>query len=401
MKTLAITLLSLVAVTAQTKRPMTPDDVMAVKSVNNARISPDGKLVLYELAYPDVKDDQARNEIWIAPAGAPLAGLAKPRKFTSGRDDRSPEWSPDGEWVAFLGARGAAPSAPAGERARAQLYVMPTFGGEAEALTDTKGGVAGFQWSPDSKRVAFVAQVPLTDADEKKQKDKDDARVVDHDYRYSHLWVLDVESKKASEIVKSDAVLADPQWSPDGTRLAYVARPTPKADDGSLSDIYIARADGSGTQRKLVENDGPDQDPRWSPDGKWIAFNSRDTRNGVLGVLHLKVISADGGAARELIADPDSPAAQIQWTRDGSAVYFREQHHTTAQIYRVPAGGGVPQAITQDEAVINSFSLSRAGDRVAFTRSDLQHAPDLYVSSFPKVDAQRVTDHNPQVAHRR
>jgi dipeptidyl aminopeptidase/acylaminoacyl peptidase len=403
-KTLTIALLSLATVLAQTKRPMTPDDVMAVKSVNNARISPDGKLVLYELAYPDLKDDQGRNEIWIAPAGAAVMGVAKPRKFTSGRDDRSPEWSPDGQSVAFLGARGAgstggsAPASPAGERPRAQIYVMSTFGGEAEALTEAKGGVTAFQWSPDSKRIAFVAQVPLTDADEKKQKDKDDARVVDHDYRYSHLWVIDVESKKASEIVKTDGVLADPQWSPDGTRLAYVTRPTPKADDGWLSDIYIARADGSGTPRKLLENAGPDQDPRWSPDGKSIAFNSRDMRNGVLGVMRLCVISAEGGAARELISDPDSTAAQVQWTRDGSAVYFRGEHHTTAQIYRVPASGGVPQAITRDEAVINSFSLSSAGDRIAFTRSDFQHAPDLYVSSFPKVDAERVTDHNPQVA---
>jgi dipeptidyl aminopeptidase/acylaminoacyl peptidase len=403
-KTLTIALLSLATVLAQTKRPMTPDDVMAVKSVNNARISPDGKLVLYELAYPDLKDDQGRNEIWIAPAGAAVMGVAKPRKFTSGKDDRSPEWSPDGQSVAFLGARGpgsiggSAPASPAGERPRAQIYVMPTFGGEAEALTEAKGGVTAFQWSPDFKRIAFVAQVPLTDADEKKQKDKDDARVVDHDYRYSHLWVIDVESKKASEIVKSDGVLADPQWSPDGTRLAYVTRPTAKADDGSLSDIYVARADGSGTPRKLLENAGPDQDPRWSPDGKSIAFNSRDTRNGVLGVMRLCVISAEGGAARELISDPDATAAQIQWTRDGSAVYFRGEHHTTAQIYRVAASGGVPQAITRDEAVINSFSLSNAGDRAAFTRSDFQHAPDLYVSAFPKVDAERVTDHNPQVA---
>ena len=202
MKTITIALLSLAAVAAQTKRPMTPDDVMAVKSVNNARIAPDGKLVLYELAYPDLKDDQGRNEIWIAPVGAGVTGVAKPRKFTSGRDDRSPEWSPDGQSVAFLGARGAtaAPTSPPGERPRAQVYVMPTFGGEAEALTDAKGGVTAFQWSPDSKRIAFVAQVPLSDSDEKKQKDKDDARVVDRDYRYSHLWVIDVESKKASEI---------------------------------------------------------------------------------------------------------------------------------------------------------------------------------------------------------
>ena len=90
-------------------------------------------------------------------------------------------------------------------------------------------------------------------------------------------------------------------------------------------------------------------------------------------------------------------AAQIQWARDGSAVYFRAKHYTTAQIYRVPAAGGVPQEITRDEAVINSFSLSGAGDLVAFTHSDFEHAPDLYVSSFPRFDAQRVTDHNPQV----
>src|ERR1700730_4669936 len=143
-KTLTIAFFSLATVVGQTKRPMTPDDVMAVKSVNNARISPDGKLALYEVAYPDLKDDQGRNEIWIAPAGAPMAGLAKPRKFTSGRDDRSPEWSPDGQSVAFLGARSAAAAAPAtppGERPRAQIYVMPTFGGGAEALNDEEGGV--------------------------------------------------------------------------------------------------------------------------------------------------------------------------------------------------------------------------------------------------------------------
>jgi dipeptidyl aminopeptidase/acylaminoacyl peptidase len=401
-KTFAIALLSLATVVAQTKRPMTPEDVMAVKSVNNARISPDGKLVLYELAYPDLKEDQGRNEIWIAPAGAAVMGVAKPRRFTSGKDDRSPEWSPDGQSIAFLGARGgatgAASTTPAGERPRAQIYVMSTFGGEAEALSDAKGGVTAFQWSPDSKRIAFVAQVPLTDADEKKQKDKDDARVVDRDYRYSHLWVIDVESKKASEVVKSDGVLGDPQWSPDGTRLAYVSRPTPKADDGSLSDIYIARADGSGTPRKLAENEGPDQDPRWSPDGKSIAFNSLDIRNGVLGVMRLYVISAEGGAPRQLISDPDSTAAQVQWSRDGSALYFRGEHHTISQIYRIPKAGGAPQAITRDDAAINSFSLSSADDRVAFTRSDFQHAPDLYVSTFPKVDAERVTDHNPQIA---
>jgi dipeptidyl aminopeptidase/acylaminoacyl peptidase len=397
MKTIAVALLPLAVAVAQTKRPMTPDDIIAVKSVNNARISPDGKLVLYEVAYPDIKEDQGRTEIWIAPAGTPVAWLSKPRKLTSGRDDRSPDWSPDGQWIAFLGARGGSSTAPAGERPKTQLYRMPLYGGEAEALTDGAGGVTALAWSSDSKRIAYVAQVPLTDAEEKKQRDKDDARLIDHDDRFSHLWVIDLDSKEKHEIVKSDAALADPQWSPDGTRLAYVSRPTPRADDGSLSDIYIARADGSAAPRKLLDNAGPDQDPRWSPDGKWIAFNSGDAGHGPLGVPHLKVIPADGGAPRELVGDPDSSAEQIQWARDGSAIYFRAGHHSTSQIYRVAPTGGAPQPITRDEAVVGSYSLSSGGDRVAFTRSDLEHAPDLYVSSFPQMDAQRVTDHNPQV----
>jgi Tol biopolymer transport system component len=385
MKTLTIALVSLATLAAQTKRPMTPEDILAVKAVNNARISPDGKVVLYELTYPDLKDDQSRTEIWVAPTGG------KPHKFTSGKDDRSPEWSPDGEWVAFLSARGAGPTPAPGERPRSQIYVMPAFGGEAEALTDAKGGVTAFAWSPDSKRIAYVATVALTEAEEKKQKDKDDTRVIDGDYRYSHLWVIQADSKKATELVKSNALLADPRWSPDGTRLAYVSRPTPKADDGTFSDIHIASADGSGTPRKLLENEGPDQDPRWSPDGKWIAFNSRDDRNGVLGVLRLRLISADGGVARDVVSEPDSAVSAIEWSHDGSSLYFRTQHHSTAQLYRVPVKGGPPEPLTRDEAVINSFSLSKAGDRVAFTRSDLQHAPDLYVSAFPRIDAQRVT----------
>ncbi len=384
-------LLSVLGLTAA-PRPMTPDDILNVKALNNAKISPDGKLVLYEVAYPDLKDDHGRTEIWIAPAGAEW----KPRRFTSGKDDHAPDWSPDGQWVAFLSSRASAAPTP-GERPKAQVYVMPAFGGEAEALTDAKGGVSAFNWSPDSKRIAFTAQVPLTEAEEKKQKDKDDAKVVDTDWRFSHIWVIDVESKKANEVVKTDAVLSDPQFSPDGKHLAYVSRPTTKADDGPLSDIYIAESDGTGAPRKLLDNPGPDEEPRWSPDGKWIAFNSRDTRNGVLGIPHLKVISSSGGEPRDLIADPEAAAASLRWSSDGSSIYFRAPHHTTAQIYRVSINGGKPEALTNAETVINSFSISNANDRVAFTQSDLQHAPDLYVSALPKVDARRITDQNPGI----
>ena len=390
--TFGIVLFLVASVTAQTRRPMTPEDVLAVKAINAVRISPDGKLVVYELTYSDLKDNQPHNEIWLASATA-SAETFKARKFTSGREDRSPQWSPDGQWLAFLGTRGQ--TVAGGDPPRAQVYVMPAFGGEAEPATDAKGGVTAFAWSPDGKQIAFVATMPLTEAQEKDQKDKNDARVVDGDYRFSHLWLLDIESKNPRKLVESDAVLADPQWSPDGTRLAYVSRPTPKADDGEVSDIYVAHVDGSAPPRKLLDNEGPDESPRWSPDGRSIAFNSRDRQHGGLGIQHLVIIAAEGGKPRELISNPDGVATDLAWSSDGSHLYFRSAHHTTSQIDRVAATGGPVEALTHGEAVVGSFSVSRDQSRVAFSRSDLQHAPDVYVSPLPAVDGKRVTDNNP------
>ena len=101
---LAFTALAL----AQSKRPMTPDDVIALQSVADAQISPDGKSVLYTLARADMKDDRTRTEIWIVPAAG-----GKARKFTAGPDDSSPRWSPDGQSIAFLSNRPEPGAAPA------------------------------------------------------------------------------------------------------------------------------------------------------------------------------------------------------------------------------------------------------------------------------------------------
>jgi len=379
-----------VSLTAQSPRVMTPDDVLAVEAIGAVKVSPDGTRVLYELTYADLKDDATRSEIWLASTIDPSA---KPRKFTASREDRSPAWSPDGRSIAFLSTRGSG----GGDSPRAQVYVMSASGGEADALTDAKGGVTGFSWSPDSKRIAFIATEPLTEAQEKDQKDKNDARVVDGDYRFSHLWMIDVESKRAKAVVSNNAALADPNWSPDGTRLAYVSRPTPKTDDEELADVYVANVDGTGTPRKLLENEGPDTSPRWSPDGKSIALNTYDPKRGKLGIEHLVVIPAEGGKARDLIANPDGIATDIAWSADGSHLYFRTAHHTTTNVFRIAAGGGAPEALTHDEAVINSFSVSADGTRIAFARSDLLHAPDVYTSAVPVSNAQRITDHNAAV----
>src|SRR3954453_23525825 len=80
---------------------MTPDDVLALKTVADAQISPDGKLVAYTVAHADLKDNKARSEIWVVPFEG-----GKARRFTGGPEDTSPRWSPDGQWVGFLSTGG-------------------------------------------------------------------------------------------------------------------------------------------------------------------------------------------------------------------------------------------------------------------------------------------------------
>src|SRR6185295_13043450 len=174
----------------------------------------------------------------------------EPLRLTNNKkNDNQPRWSPDGKRIAFLSAREEKP----------QIFLISPFGGEPEKLTDSKSGVTSFQWSPDGKRIAFVAPQDPTADEEKKLKDKDDAQVIDKDFKYARISVIDVTTKKTGVLVKGEFSASDPQWSPDGRRVAFVTNPTPKADDGTLSDIWVIDAiDAGGSevgalQKKLAD----------------------------------------------------------------------------------------------------------------------------------------------------
>lgn len=414
------------------KRAMTFEDVLAVKNVSDAQVSPDGKWVAYVVTSTDLKENATDADIWLVST----AGGDPIRLTTSKKNDNQPRWSPDGKWLGFISAREEKP----------QIFLISPFGGEAEKLTGSKTGVQSFQWSPDGSRIAYVAAQEPTPEEERKQKDKDDAQVVDRDFKFARIWVIDLRTKKASELVSGEFTASDPQWSPDGRQLAYVVNPTPKADDGSRSDIWVTDAAASSdvaalqnklaelreslaslstagdrnyfrvmevqsqiaatqkeiaaksNRRKLVENDGPDFAPRWSPDGKQIAYLSRDLKAGEIGQQRLTVIAADGGVAREVATPFEYQPGPPRWSADGRTIYFNAGVRTTSQLFSVPASGGAPKQLSNVSGVIGQASFSRDGSVVAFTKSDLQHPDDVYIAKgLPVAEPTRLTDHNPQV----
>src|SRR5713226_1675293 len=250
------------------------DQSLEMKSVFNPRISPDGRRVVYELQSTNWEDNSFDRNLWIADvASGESHALTSAKKSST-----NAAWSLDGKWIAFLSDRpGQIAGTPEGKK---QLYVISADGGEAQQLTKSETGVNAFEWAPDSKRIAFSGE----DAEPKAMKDRKEKYgeydVVHADYRMVHLWTLEIpvdgagaipEPKRLTEGDKFSA--GEFSWSPDGTRIAFSAQRDPDLISPETRDIYVVSV-SDGKVKKIVSTPGPDTNPKWSPDGKQIAFET-------------------------------------------------------------------------------------------------------------------------------
>src|SRR5438477_9648608 len=135
-------LLAAGSVSAQA-RALRPDDIFAIKDVSDPEVSPEGRWVAFTVTRRDAKEDESDTDIYMAP----LAGGPALRLTTSPKPERSPRWSPDGKWLAFLSGR---------EGKNTQVWLMSREGGEAVKLTDFKASVSSMAWSPDSTRLGLI-----------------------------------------------------------------------------------------------------------------------------------------------------------------------------------------------------------------------------------------------------
>ena len=180
---------------AGTKK-MTVEDSLAIHRVASPKFSPDGNWILYAETEWDRKNDRQVSHIWLARA----SGGSAPVKFTAGeKGETAPQWAPDGSHIAFLADRGAADS-----KSGNQIWLIRPDGGEAEKLTSEDTAITEYQWAPNGKRIAYItADTPKDKADrEKRKKDKFDAILVDADYNYSHLWIVDADGKNKKRVTE-------------------------------------------------------------------------------------------------------------------------------------------------------------------------------------------------------
>lgn len=333
------------------RRKVEVEDLYRYRLVSDPQASPDGRLVAYTQTRLRKKKNDYASNIWLVASD----GSTEPIKFTgSDKRDMSPKWSSNGREIAFLSTRSGKP----------QIWVIPVGGGEARQLTRIKRGVGEFEWSPDGRWIAFTSKVdneedkkatskaksesegnreedsenrepsgrsgeegfgPLMpaagewDDDEDEEKDEEDkgdhARVITRLFykgdgqgffeRRSHLFLVPSKGGQPKQVTEGDWDAGAPRWSPDGKTLAFISNQEQDADYTSIRDIFalsIGEDGQAGEMRRVSNHDISIWGMDWLPSGDGFAsYAHRRTNEGALAT-HLQVwtLPLDGGEARSL-----------------------------------------------------------------------------------------------------
>ncbi len=359
--------------------------MMKYKRTGNLDVSPDGKMVAYTVsnARMDGENSDFLTQIWVVAADG-----SSNHQFTFGdKSCSNPKFSPDGSWLAFTSARG--------KDSKNQIYVLRLAGGEAEMITSVPNSTGGFEWSPDSKRIAFTMIDTLPAAEAKARKEKRDWEVRD-EFQKAQLFTVSLEKNEKGEypvkrLTRADFHVSGFAWSPDSKTIAFSHQTDPWVDTWPTTDISTIPLD-SGAIKPLVTGSGMDADPVYSPDGKWIAYVSDGGEVNWAQKSHIYIVQSNGGSPRQLAATPDEQPNLIGWTADNKQILVSETYHTGSILCALPADGTALKKLEVNTSGVSSgYAMNRKGD-LAYFRQSPQVPADIYLATPSAFPGKKLTD---------
>jgi dipeptidyl aminopeptidase/acylaminoacyl peptidase len=386
---------------AQQKHAITYDDFAAVRAVSDPQPSPDGRQVLYTVRTTDVNRNtrSARTYVLSTTGGA---GRPFPGSNVSATEAR---WSPDGTHIAYI--------------ADDQLWVADATGANPKQLSKLTGGAPGPVWSPAGDRIAFTSAVYpecSTDAcnaarEKSAAETKVKAHVADHlMFRHwtawdngerSHLFVVALDGAQPKDLVQGARYDIPPgpfggsegyAWSPDGRELAYTAKDQGRADAWSTDlNLYTISTAGGTPVVITAANKGADENPVYSPDGRFIAYASQARAGFESDRWRLMLYSRADRTTRELLPAWDRNADSYFWAPDMSAIYVQTTDAARDKLYRVRLSSSTsPSAVhaaAAPELLVGehnnaSFVLAGGGRMLAWVRDAAQFPAEVYVGEI-------------------
>jgi len=385
------------------------EEVISLRSVGGISLSADGKHVAYTVQTTDWNDNRYDNEIWLSKNGAKPFQLTHTPKNSS----TSPAFSPDGNWIAFLADRGG----------KNQIHVMRLEGGEARAVTKEEEGISYFEWHPNGKSFVFVKAEKEDKAKKDREKRYGAYETDDKDFTLSHLWriefnpdLLDPAERPCYETTDSLKIKAGClQWpkaerltegkftvtsfivSPDGNQVAFGHQPNPLINSFIKSDISLLNF-STKKVTPLITNPSNDALEDWSPDSKEILYtsNESDTTSNFYANTKVFVMTIATQSVRQLAKNLDEDLGGLLWRNSG--IYTSVWNKTKRPIYRIDPKTGVHSLFISAPEQIFNLSLSRTGDRMAFTARNGNQLTEAFVTSITAPKPQQLSDMTAQIS---
>jgi dipeptidyl aminopeptidase/acylaminoacyl peptidase len=352
---------------------LTPEQALSVRQLSDPHFSPDGSRVAFTVTEP-AKGTEQNRDIWVLDTRS-----GDVLQFTNApKSDASARWAPTGMKLAFISDRSGTN----------QIFLFSPAGGDALQLTEGKNAVQSFEWSPDGKRIAFLAPEPKSDADDKKEKDKDDARVVDRDNRPGRLWILEVETKKVRRLTSAPWRISEARWLPDGSGFVVVGTDRPESDQWTNRILSVALADRA--VKEITRPRGPFRDIEVSPDGSSIAYIA--SRSEGPSPHDLYIVSARGGTGRNLTGETiDRPITRFVWQGNSKLLALAEKGFASG-FYSVSTTGQT-SVMPGFDVHPGAFDVSESGGLV-FAGETTSQLPELWLGDLKGAPARRMTRFN-------
>lgn len=369
-------------------RRMTPEALWAMGRIGSVAVSPDEKQIAYTVSYYSVPQNKSNSEVFVMDAD----GSANTQITQSTWKEAQPVWFKDGKKLAFLSS----------ESGSNQVWEMNPNGTDRKQLTQYDGDIEGFSFSPDGKKLLFIAQVKTVKSTADKHPDLPKATgIIVNDLMYKHWdewvttaphpFVADFDGNGISNV--TDILEGEPYespmkpwggieqlaWSPASDKVAYTCRKkTGLAYAISTnSDIYIYDLATKRTINITEENKGYDTNPQYSPDGKYIAWQSMERDGYEADLNRLFIMNLETGEKRFVSKAFESNVDAFLWNKDSQSIFFIGVWHGETHIYRLSLTDG-DKLTRLTDGVYDYASLALCGDKLIAKRHSMSMADEIY-----------------------
>lgn len=367
---------------------MTPEALWAMGRIGGMNVSPDGKRVVYTVAYYSVPENKSNREVFVMNAD----GSDNKQITKTGFAENEAVWIKGGTKIAFL----------CNESGSSQLWEMNPDGTDRKRLSDYDKDIEGFAFSPDEKKVLFISQVKTVNSTADKYPDLDKATgVIITDLMYKHWdeWVTTVphpfvadfygESISNPVDVMEGELFESPMkpfggieqlaWNTTSDKIAYTSRKKTGKEYAisTNSDIYVYDLNTKQTTNITEENKGYDTNPTYSPDGKSIAWLSMERDGYEADQNRLMVMNLETGEKTFVSKDFDSNVDSYCWSADCERIYFTGVWHGESQVYQIDLANG--NKITPlTEGMYDYASVALLGDKLIAQRHSMSMGDEIY-----------------------